>query len=79
MNPNTLRKLWSGYGVERIYLQRERIIRTIYKYIAEYKLKHRKKIGGNRKMKYTEGWVEFTSKTIAKNVANTLNTTSVGN
>ena len=47
--------------------------------LAEFKLKHRKKIGGNRKIKYIEGWVEFTNKNIAKNVAYTLNNTAVGN
>ena len=28
---------------------------------------------------FTEGWVEFTNKRIAKHVADTLNTTRIGN
>lgn len=38
----------------------------------------RKKYGGNKKQNYTEGWVEFKDKSIAKQVANSLNTTVIG-
>ena len=40
--------------------------------------KRRKKLGGNKKRKYTEGWVEFTDKHIAKWVAEALNNRPVG-
>eukprot|EP00050_Salpingoeca_kvevrii_P018986 m.81009 g.81009 ORF g.81009 m.81009 type:complete len:213 (+) comp8215_c0_seq2:1377-2015(+) len=38
----------------------------------------RKKMGGNKKRKYIEGWVEFLDKKIAKRVAATLNGTQIG-
>ena len=38
----------------------------------------RKKFGGNKRRNYTEGWVEFVDKRVAKAVAVTLNNTPVG-
>lgn len=38
----------------------------------------RRKHGGNKKVMFTEGWVEFHDKKIAKHVAETLNTTRIG-
>lgn len=38
----------------------------------------RMKNGGNKKRCYTEGWVEFTDKRIAKRVALSLNCTKMG-
>ena len=38
----------------------------------------RKKFGGNKRRNYTEGWVEFADKRVAKAVAVTLNNTPVG-
>ncbi|KAF9379752.1 RNA-binding ATPase activator esf2 [Podila verticillata] len=38
----------------------------------------RKKYGGNKKQNFTEGWVEFKDKAIAKQVATSLNTTVIG-
>lgn len=40
--------------------------------------KRRKKFGGNKKQNYTEGWVEFKNKSVAKKVALMLNNTQVG-
>ena len=40
--------------------------------------KNRQKRGGNRKQKYTDGWVEFAKKSTAKRVAKSLNGTPVG-
>lgn len=40
--------------------------------------KRRIKFGGNKKQNYTEGWVEFKDKRIAKRVALTLNGNTVG-
>jgi ESF2/ABP1 family protein len=38
----------------------------------------RKKYGGNKKQNFTEGWVEFKDKSIAKQVAKSLNATIIG-
>ena len=38
----------------------------------------RKKFGGNGKKNYTEGWVEFLDKKVAKVVANMLNAKPIG-
>lgn len=35
-------------------------------------------MGGNRKAMYTEGWIEFTRKKVAKRVAESLNNTPIG-
>jgi len=40
--------------------------------------KRRKKHGGNSKKQFTEGWVEFKDKKIAKAVARSLNNTKLG-
>ncbi|XP_050600631.1 activator of basal transcription 1-like [Bombus affinis] len=70
MNITKIRELFSIYGkVGRIYLQ-----------LAENELgrddktKKRKKVGTRL---FTEGWVEFESKAVAKYVATTLNNTQI--
>ena len=70
MNPSTLRKLMESKfdGVERIYMEAEK----------EHQRKNRVKSGGNRKMKYTEGWVEFDEKSTAKRCALLLNAKQIG-
>jgi len=68
MNPGTIRKLLGDYDVERIYLSPE----------ATHKRKIRIKQGGNSKTKYTEGWIEFADKKVAKSVAGALNGQLVG-
>jgi hypothetical protein len=40
--------------------------------------KLRKKMGGNRKKNFAEGWVEFMNKKVAKNVAECLNNNIIG-
>ena len=40
--------------------------------------KRRKKFKGNRKRNYTEGWVEFMDKRVAKATALALNNTQIG-
>ncbi|KAF9402885.1 RNA-binding ATPase activator esf2 [Podila epigama] len=69
MKPVKLRQLLSPYGeVGKIYLAPE-----------DPKIAaRRKKYGGNKKQNFTEGWVEFKDKTIAKQVAKSLNTTTIG-
>ncbi|OWZ10533.1 Pre-rRNA-processing protein ESF2 [Phytophthora megakarya] len=65
MKPEKLGK----YGeLHRIYL------------VPEDKALHKKRVsaGGNRRQKYTEGWIEFENKKVAKRVAKMLNTTQIG-
>ncbi|CEG49040.1 pre-rrna-processing protein esf2 [Plasmopara halstedii] len=69
MKPEKLRHLLGKYGeLNRIYL------------VPEDKVLHKKRVsaGGNRRMKYTEGWIEFEDKKVAKRVAKMLNTTQIG-
>lgn len=69
MGPEKLRHLMEPYGeVGRIFLQPE----------DKTERERRKRAGGNKKQQYSEGWVEFMDKRVAKRVALTLNTTSVG-
>ncbi|XP_047323228.1 pre-rRNA-processing protein ESF2 [Impatiens glandulifera] len=64
MNPLKLRQILSPYGeIQRIYLTPED---------PSAQLK-RKKAGGFRGQEFSEGWVEFSDKRIAKRVANMLN------
>uniref|UniRef100_M4BY25 RRM domain-containing protein n=1 Tax=Hyaloperonospora arabidopsidis (strain Emoy2) TaxID=559515 RepID=M4BY25_HYAAE len=69
MKPEKLRSLLTKYGaVNRIYL------------VPEDKTFHKKRVtaGGNRRQKYTEGWIEFEDKKVAKRVAKLLNTMPIG-
>ncbi len=48
--------------------------KVFYQNISEdRKRKFRVKIGGNKNIKYTEGWVEFKDKKVARMVALSLN------
>eukprot|EP00939_MAST-03C_sp_MAST-3C-sp1_P002293 g2293.t1 len=69
MKPGKIRTLFSKYDtIHRIYLVPED--KSVYE--------RRKKMGGNKKPKFVEGWVEFDDKKIAKKVALALNNTKVG-
>lgn len=69
MNPLKIRTLLSQYGtVGRLFLQPE----------DPSVRKRRKKSGGNTRKQFTEGWVEYEDKKIAKSVAQTLNNTNFG-
>ncbi|KAF9162066.1 RNA-binding ATPase activator esf2 [Actinomortierella ambigua] len=69
MKPVKIRHLLSQFGeIGRVYLAAEDA-----KIAAR-----RKKYGGNKKQNFTEGWIEFKDKTVAKTVARTLNTTIIG-
>ncbi|KAF9924562.1 Activator of basal transcription 1 [Linnemannia zychae] len=69
MKPIKLRHLLGAFGeLGRVYLAPEDA-----KIAAR-----RKKYGGNKKQNYTEGWVEFKDKSIAKQVAKSLNATIIG-
>ena len=69
MKPIKLRQLLQQYGeIGRIYLSPE-----------ESKVaQRRKKYKGNKRKNYTEGWVEFMDKKLAKHVAQTLNANKIG-
>lgn len=69
MKPTTLKHILSRFGeIGRIYLVREDI--------KAYS--RRVKSGGNRKKKFTEGWVEFKRKSDAKLAVETLNGNPIG-
>ncbi|KAG0344708.1 RNA-binding ATPase activator esf2 [Podila humilis] len=69
MKPIKLRHLLGQFGeLGRVYLAPE----------DPKVAARRKKYGGNKKQNYTEGWVEFMDKSIAKQVAHSLNTTVIG-
>eukprot|EP00054_Salpingoeca_dolichothecata_P027505 m.202275 g.202275 ORF g.202275 m.202275 type:complete len:268 (-) comp25981_c0_seq3:7558-8361(-) len=69
MKISKLRHLLGQFGaLGRVYLKPE----------SPLARKKRKKFGGNGKKKFTEGWVEFEDKKIAKKVAAALNGTIIG-
>jgi ESF2/ABP1 family protein len=69
MKPNKARSLFELYGeVTRIYLSEE----------DTSVRKKRKEHGGNSARQFSEGWVEFAEKRIAKQVASSLNNTPIG-
>lgn len=69
MDPLILRQILSQYGeIQRIYLTPEGDAARI----------HRKKNGGFRGQGFSEGWVEFTKKSVAKRVAKMLNGQEIG-
>ncbi|XP_077241359.1 RNA-binding (RRM/RBD/RNP motifs) family protein [Tasmannia lanceolata] len=69
MDPLKLRQILEQYGeIERIYLTPENPAARV----------HRKRAGGFRGEEFSEGWVEFTKKSVAKRVANMLNGEQIG-
>ncbi|XP_001627090.2 pre-rRNA-processing protein ESF2 isoform X2 [Nematostella vectensis] len=69
MKPAKIRHTFSQFGeVGRLFLQPE----------DPSVRKKRKKFGGSGKKAFTEGWVEFKDKRIAKLVARSLNNTQIG-
>lgn len=68
LRPKHLRNLLSVYGeIGRIFLQPE-----------DRKLRRKKKKSGSRQCNFTEGWVEFRDKRVAKRVAASLHNTPMG-
>ncbi|RHZ53040.1 hypothetical protein Glove_452g6 [Diversispora epigaea] len=69
MKPSKIKHLLSRYGeIGRAYLVPE-----------DHKIRERRaKYRGDRRQNYTEGWIEFLDKKVAKNVASTLNTQPIG-
>lgn len=69
MKPNKARTLFEQFGVvTRIYLAEE----------DSQIRKRRKSNGGNGSKQFTEGWIEFAEKKIAKSVAESLNNSTMG-
>lgn len=69
MNPLKLRQILSQYGdIQRIYLAPEDPAAQV----------RRKRVGGFRGQEFSEGWVEFTKKSVAKKVAKMLNGEQIG-
>ncbi|KAL3350996.1 hypothetical protein AABB24_023412 [Solanum stoloniferum] len=64
-----LRQVLSQFGeIQRIYLVPEAVAAQM----------NRKRAGGFRGQAFSEGWVEFTKKSVAKRVANMLNGQQMG-
>jgi len=69
MQADKVRDYMSQFGeVGRIYLTPE----------DKIAYKSRARTGGNKKMKFSDGWIEFMDKRLAKRVAESLNGTPVG-
>ncbi|KAI0773971.1 hypothetical protein C8Q74DRAFT_1267634 [Fomes fomentarius] len=69
MRPTKVRHLMSAYGeVGRVYLQQEDAKRAYL----------RRKYTSTKKPHYTEGWVEFMDKRVARSVAEMLNAQPIG-
>lgn len=69
MDPLKLRQILSKYGeIQRIYLVPEDPEAQV----------HRKRAGGFRGQGFSEGWVEFSEKSVAKSVADMLNGEQIG-
>ena len=68
MNPAKIKSILSEFGtVTRVYLAEEdKTART-----------RRKRLGGGGGKRYTEGWVEFENKKVAKRVGEALNNTQI--
>ena len=69
MRPRKVRHLLSRYGeVGRVYLAPE----------APQTQRRRRRLKKNKRRKYTEGWVEFLDKRVAKATAQAINNTQIG-
>ena len=69
MKPHRVRSIFELYGeVTRLFLSEE----------DSSHRKMRKSKGGNGSKQFTEGWIEFADKSIAKQVAESLNGKSIG-
>ncbi|CAE7599363.1 esf2 [Symbiodinium natans] len=69
MGIQKLRHMMEQFGdIGRVYLAPE----------EKFRLQNRKRAGGSRKLRYTEGWVEFADRRVARRVADSLNATTIG-
>ncbi|PIL36889.1 hypothetical protein GSI_00579 [Ganoderma sinense ZZ0214-1] len=75
MRPTKVRHLMSAYGeVGRVYLQQEGAFHLFHAKRAYL----RRKYTATKKAHYTEGWVEFKDKRVARSVAEMLNAQPIG-
>jgi ESF2/ABP1 family protein len=83
MKPVKIRNIFSQFGVVgRIYLAAEStqsfvILCSNINQDPELRTK-RRQAGGNKRKNFTEGWVEFEDKNVAKIVTLSLNNTPIG-
>lgn len=69
MGIQKLRHMMEQFGdIGRVYLAPE----------EKFRQQSRKRAGGSRKLRYTEGWVEFMDRRVARRVAESLNATTIG-
>ncbi|CAE7650162.1 esf2 [Symbiodinium pilosum] len=69
MGIQKLRHIMEQFGdIGRVYLAPE----------EKFRQQNRKRAGGSRKLRYTEGWVEFADRRVARRVAESLNATTIG-
>lgn len=86
MRPSKVRHLMSAHGeVGRVYLQQEGLLvfsplyESLIMYIIDAKRAYlRRKYTSTKKPHFTEGWVEFKDKKVARSVAEMLNAQSIG-
>ena len=87
MRPSKVRHIMSAYGgVGRVYLQQEGTLILLYESWLQFHLVHidakraylRRKYTTSKKPHFTEGWVEFKDKKVARSVAEMLNAQSIG-
>ncbi|GJJ07680.1 hypothetical protein Clacol_001885 [Clathrus columnatus] len=77
MRPAKVRHLMSAYGeVGRVFLQQE--VGLLDESQDPKRAYLRKKYTSTKKAHYTEGWVEFKDKKVARSVANMLNAQPIG-
>ena len=86
MRPTKVRHLMSAYGdIGRVYLQQEGKLHPITRegsdcdpFIDAKRAYLRRKYTSTKKPHYTEGWVEFKDKKVARSVAEMLNAQPIG-
>jgi ESF2/ABP1 family protein len=86
MRPSKVRHLMSAYGeVGRVYLQQEGVLgyrfqcNDFLNLLTDAKSAYlRRKYTSTKKPHFTEGWVEFKDKTVARSIAEMLNAQPIG-
>ena len=86
MRPTKVRHLMSAYGdIGRVYLQQEGMLHLLLllfngtdHFIDAKRAYLRRKYTSTKKPHYTEGWVEFKDKKVARSVAEMLNAQPIG-
>ena len=80
MNVAKIKEMLCAYDVERVYLVKEGKFYVLILFIEERKKKFREKMGGKKGvLRFTEGWIEFSDKKVARMVALSINNTKMSN